>query len=103
RRPVWAAYAAACLAAGSTAVSLYWALGGRAGLTTVGGYPARMARRDGAAAAAVIWTTVALKIVAAALALALVPPFARRLPGRPVRLLAGAVWGARAGGGRGPR
>jgi hypothetical protein len=90
-RSDWAAYAAACLALGYAAVSLYWALGGRAGLATVGGYPARMGRDGSAAAAAVIWTTVALKVVGAVLALALVPRFARRLPGRPVRLLAGAA------------
>ena len=45
RRHAWAPYAAASLALGYAAVSLYWALGGRAGLSTVGGYPARMARQ----------------------------------------------------------
>src|SRR5216683_1606389 len=84
------AYTAAAVALGYAAVSLYWALGGRAGLATVGGYPARMARAGGPTVAVVLWTTVAAKVGGALLALALTPRFAGRLPRRPVRVVAGA-------------
>lgn len=78
----WAAYGAAVAAFAYAAVSLYWAAGGTAGLSTVGGPAEKMARSGGAAAAAVIVVTVLLKTAGGLLALAMVRPWGNRLPGR---------------------
>lgn len=77
-----AAYGAAAAAFGYAAVSLYWAAGGTAGLSTVGGTAQTMARSGGAAAGAVITVTVLLKTAGGLLALAMVMPWGRRLPRR---------------------
>jgi hypothetical protein len=77
----WAAYGAAVAAFGYAGVSLYWAAGGTAGLSTVGGVAEKMARSGGAAAVAVIAATVLLKTVGGLLALAMVRPWGQRLPG----------------------
>jgi hypothetical protein len=77
-----AAYGAPATALGYAAVSLYWAAGGTAGLSTVGGIAQTMARSGGAAAAAVISVTVLLKTAGGLLALAMVMPWGQRLPRR---------------------
>jgi len=77
-----AAYAAAATAFGYAAVSLYWAAGGKAGLSTVGGVAQTMARSGGAAASVVITVTVLLKTAGGLLALAMVMPWGTRLPRR---------------------
>ena len=80
-----AAYAAAAAAFGYAAVSLYWAAGGKAGLSTVGGTAQTMARSGGAVAAAVITVTVLVKTAGGLLALAMVMPWGRRLPTQRLR------------------
>jgi len=89
----WAAYGASVLAFGYAGVSLYWAVGGTAGLNTVGGVAVRMARSGGAAAAAVIAGTVLLKTLGGLLSLAMVRPWGRHLPRRAVGIagLAGSA------------
>ena len=88
-----AAYGAAAAAFGYAAVSLYWAAGGTAGLSTVGGIAQTMARTGGAAAAAGIAAIVLLKTAGGLLALAMVMPWGRRLPRRAVSVagLAGSA------------
>ncbi|MEU2348011.1 DUF3995 domain-containing protein [Modestobacter sp. NPDC049651] len=81
-----AAAAGVALALGSAALSLYWTAGGTALLDTVGGEVERLARERTPAAVALGAGTVLAKLVAAALALALL-----RRPRRPVRLLAWAA------------
>jgi hypothetical protein len=66
-----AALAAAALAFASAAVSLYWTLGGTGLLDTVGGEIERLARERSAAAIAVAGATAVAKLLAGALALAL--------------------------------
>ncbi len=93
RLAAWAAYAAAVAAFGYAAVSLYWAVGGTAGLSTVGGPAETMARSGGTAAVAVIAATVLLKTLGGLLALAMVRPWGQRLPGHAVGIagLAGSA------------
>lgn len=83
----WAAYGACAVAFAYAGVSLYWALGGMAGLSTVGGVAQRMARSGGAAAIAFISVTVLLKVVGGLLALAMVRPWGERLPSRAVGIV----------------
>jgi hypothetical protein len=78
----WAAYGACVVAAAYAVVSLYWALGGTAGLDRVGGVPERMARSGGTVALLVIAVTILVKVLGALLALALARPRERRLPRR---------------------
>jgi hypothetical protein len=66
-----AALAAAALAFASAAVSLYWTLGGTGLLDTVGGEIERLARERSAAAIAVVGATAVAKLLAGALALAM--------------------------------
>ena len=88
-----AGYGAAAAAFGYAAVSLYWAAGGTAGLSTVGGTAQTMARTGGAAAAVGIAAIVLLKTAGGLLALAMVMPWGRRLPRRAVSMarLAGSA------------
>lgn len=81
------------VAALSALTSLYWALGGRVGLATVGGSIEELARSGGAAATVVVWVTVVLKVVAVLLALALIRPWGARIPRIPL-LLAGGIGAA---------
>lgn len=74
-----AAYAAAIVAFGYALVSLYWAVGGRGLIGTVGGYVEQMARRGGAAVVLLALVTVAVKVVGGLIALALVRPWGRVL------------------------
>jgi len=79
----WAAYGACVAAGANAAVSLYWALGGTAGLDTVGGVAERMARSGGTVALLAISITVLLKALGALLALALARPGDDICPGAP--------------------
>lgn len=90
-RGSWAAYAASACAGLFAAVSLYWALGGTAGMRSVGGYAERMARSGDASATVVIWMTVALKAGGAVLALSLVRPWGAVFPRRLRAGIAGAA------------
>jgi hypothetical protein len=93
RATAWAAYVAGALALLSAVPSCSWALGGTAGLDTVGGAIEELGRsRDPAGVALGIGAGV-LKLAGALLALALVRPWGRVLP---CRLLLGAAWAASA-------
>ena len=71
------AYAAAVAAFGYALMSLYWALGGHALISTVGGYVEHFARRGGALAVLIALAATLAKAVAGLLALALVRPWGR--------------------------
>jgi hypothetical protein len=87
----WAAYLACALAWLYALPSFYWALGGTAGLDTVGGAIEELARtRDPAGIALGIGAGL-LKIAGGLLALALVHRWGRSIPRR---LLLGAAWAA---------
>jgi hypothetical protein len=91
RATAWAAYAACALSLLSAVPSFYWALGGTAGLDTVGGAIEELARtRDPAGVALGIGAGV-LKVAGGLLALALARPLGRAVPRR---LLLGAAWAA---------
>ena len=91
RATEWAAYAACALALLYAVPSFYWALGGTAGLDTVGGAIEELARsRDPAGVALGIGAGI-LKVAGGLLALALVRPWGRVVPRR---LLLGAAWAA---------
>jgi hypothetical protein len=70
-----AAYAAAVLAFAYAAVSLYWTMGGRLLLETVGGTAVEVARGGGMPAVLLGLTATVLKVVAGLLALVLVRPW----------------------------
>lgn len=91
--PTWPACGAAAVAAFSALISVYWAVGGTIGLDTVGGGLEDLARSDDVRATALVWTTVVLKALAVALALALVRPWGARLP-RPLLLAVGGLGAA---------
>lgn len=74
RRSEPAALIAAFLAFASAAVTLYWLLGGTAGLETVGGEVERIARSRSGLAITVASITLAAKLVAGGLALVLAGP-----------------------------
>jgi hypothetical protein len=71
------AYAAAVAAFGYALMSLYWALGGHALISTVGGYVEHLARRGGAPAVLIALAATLAKAGAGLLALALVRPWGR--------------------------
>jgi hypothetical protein len=77
-----AAYVAAVLAFAYALVSLYWAVGGHALVTTVGGYVEQFARRGGALPVLVALAAAAAKVAGGLLALALVRPWGRMIPRR---------------------
>ena len=84
-RPVRAAAYGSCALAWLYAlVSAYWTAGGSWLLVTVGGQVEDLARRGG---------TAALLVAGGVLGLALVRPWGRRLPQRPLRLVALAAGG----------
>lgn len=89
----WASYAAAIVAFAFAfaGVSFYWAAGGMAGVSTVGGSIERMAIARAPGFVTVLWVTAALKLVGGVLALALTRPWARKLSRR---WLLRAAWGA---------
>ena len=77
-----AAYAAAVLAFAYAAVSLYWTMGGRLLLETVGRTAVEVARGGGMPAVLLGLTATVLKVVAGLLALVLVRPWGRAVPRR---------------------
>ena len=83
------AYAAAIAAFAYALISLYWAVGGRGLVSTVGGYVAQFARRGGDVPVVVALAAMAAKVAGGLLALALVRPWGRVVPRR--WLLAGAA------------
>jgi hypothetical protein len=95
----WPARTAAGLAFASAAVSFYWTVGGTFLLDTVGGAIEDLARERSLGAVALGTTTVALKVAAGALVLALLHPPANAFRGRSLILANGAasvilcVWG----------
>lgn len=92
----WFAYAAALWAFLFAALSFYWGLGGRAGAATLD--PALMAAADDPWFVAIgLWGVGVVKALGGLVALALVLPWGRRLPGWFLRT---AAW---AGGGLGGR
>lgn len=84
-----AAYAAAIVAFAYALMSLYWALGGHALLSTVGGYVEQFARRGGAVPVLAALPVTVAKVAGGLLALALVRPWGRVVPRR--WLLAGST------------
>ena len=91
RTTAWAAYPACALAWLSAVPSFYWALGGTAGLDTVGGAIEELARTPDPAGIALGLGAGVLKVAGGLLALALVRPWGRAIPRR---LLLGAAWTA---------
>ena len=83
------AYAAAIAAFAYALMSLYWAVGGRGLVSTVGGYVAQFDRRGGAVPVLVALAAAAAKVVGGLLALAMVRPWGRVIPRR--WLLAGST------------
>src|SRR5258707_7307025 len=71
------AYAAAIVAFGYALMSLYWALGGHALVSTIGGYVEQFARRGGPLPVLVALAATLAKVVGGLLALALVRPLGR--------------------------
>jgi uncharacterized protein DUF3995 len=74
------AYAAAIVAFAYALMSLYWALGGHALVSTIGGYVEQFARRDGALPVLIALAATLAKVVGGLLALALVRPWGRMVP-----------------------
>jgi hypothetical protein len=91
RATAWAAYAACALALLSAVPSFYWALGGTAGLDTVGGAIEELGRAHDPRGVALGAAAGVLKVAGGLLALALVRPWGRAVPRR---LLLGAAWAA---------
>lgn len=75
-----AAYAAAVVAFAYALMSLYWALGGHALISTIGGYVEQFARRGGALPVLVALAVTLAKVAGGLLALALVRPWGRVVP-----------------------
>jgi hypothetical protein len=73
-------YAAAGAAFAYALVSAYWALGGHALISTVGGYAAQIAHQKGAAPVLLALAAAVAKAVSGLLALALVRPCRRVIP-----------------------
>ena len=74
------AYAAAFAAFACALRSPYWALGGHALVTTIGGYVEQFARRGGALPVLIALAATLAKMVGGLLALALVRPWGRMVP-----------------------
>jgi len=91
--PRWPGHAAASVAFAFAVVSVYWGLGGTAGVSSLGGSIEQRALAHDPLIIALAWITGGLKVVVGLLALALVQPWGRRLPRRLLLLTAwtGAV------------
>jgi hypothetical protein len=76
------AYAAAIVAFGYASISLYWALGGHALVSTVGGYAQQFTRQGGALAVLVALAATVAKVIGGLLGLAMVRPWGRLVPRR---------------------
>jgi hypothetical protein len=74
------AYAAAVVAFGYALMSLYWALGGHALVSTIGGYVEQFAGRGGALAVLIALAATLAKVAGGVLALALARPWGRVVP-----------------------
>jgi len=77
-----AAYVAAIVAFGYALMSLYWALGGHALVSTIGGYVEQFARRGGPLPVLIGLAAALAKVLGGLLALALVRPWGRVVPRR---------------------
>lgn len=77
-----AAYMASVVAFGYALLSLYWALGGHALISTVGGSVEQLANRGGALALLAALAAALAKLAGGFLALALVRPWGRVIPRR---------------------
>src|SRR5262252_1067008 len=84
-----AAYAAAIIAFAYALMSLYWAVGGHALVSTIGGYVEQLARRGGPLPVLIALAAALAKAAGGLLALALVRPWGRVVPRR--WLLAGSA------------
>ena len=87
----WPGYLACVWGLVFAAISFYWGSGGTVGLNTIGGSIEAMARRGDASILAAVWITGVLKLFGAVLVLALVRQWGRRLPQRPLLVLAWAA------------
>jgi hypothetical protein len=85
----WAAYAACGVALAYAVVSFYWAVGGTAGVDTLGGRLEELARNDDPVALWLAGGAGVAKVAGAVLALALARPWGRLVPGR---VLVAAAW-----------
>jgi hypothetical protein len=85
--PKTVAYAASAWALAFAAIGFYWAAGGTALLDTIGGEVERKTRARDSDFLAIGWASNGLKLIAAALVLALVRPFGERLPRRAIAAL----------------
>jgi hypothetical protein len=74
------AYAAAVVAFAYALMSLYWAVGGHALVSTIGGYVEQFARRGGTLPVLVALAAALAKVAGGLLALALVRPWGRMIP-----------------------
>jgi hypothetical protein len=83
------AYAAAIVAFGYALMSMYWAAGGHALVSTIGGYVEQFAHRGGALPVLIALAAALAKVAGGLLALALVRPWGRVVPRR--WLLAGSA------------
>ena len=79
----WVALLALIVGLGYAVVSAYWAAGGRALLSTVGGAFVQAADQGGALVVTGVWLVVVVKVVAAVLPMAAVGSWSR--PGHPSR------------------
>jgi hypothetical protein len=75
-----AAYAAAVVTFAYALVSLYWAVGGHALVSTIGGYAEQYARRGRALPGLIAFAAALAKVAGGLLALALVRPWGRMIP-----------------------
>jgi Protein of unknown function (DUF3995) len=75
-----AAYAASLAAFAHAMIDLYWALGGHALLSTVGGYPERLAHRGGVLPVLLALSASAAQMMVGLLALAMVRPWGQVIP-----------------------
>ena len=75
-----AAYAAVVVAFAYALMSLYWAAGGHALVSTIGGYVEQVARRGGALPVLIALAAALAKVAGGLLALALVRPWGRMIP-----------------------
>src|SRR5260370_17513134 len=76
------AYASAIVALAYALMSLYWALGGHALVSTIGGYAGQFARRGGALPVLAALAGMLAKVAGGLLPLALVRPRGRAVPPR---------------------
>lgn len=82
--PAWVAWGAVVVAFAFAAVSLLWATGSTLGLDTLGGTVERLGRARDPALLSANAVALVLKVLGGVLALALVQPWGRRLPRRPL-------------------